>query len=61
MPSARHLHLVKPPKVWNVWIIYPVIAWVSLSAMRGWTVYRPKRFPEDEIESEAELQPGAPG
>jgi hypothetical protein len=28
------------PNVWNVWIVYPIIAWVSLTAARGWTVYR---------------------
>jgi hypothetical protein len=49
------------PKVWNVWIIYPVIAWVSLTAARGWAVYRPKPVPKGEIERDTELQPGAPG
>jgi hypothetical protein len=47
------------PNVWNVWIIYPVIAWVSLTAARGWAVYGRKPAPEGEIERETESQPGA--
>ena len=45
------------PRVWNVWIIYPVIAWVSLTAARGWAVYGPA----GEIERDTERQPGALG
>jgi len=38
------------PNVWNVWIVYPVIAWVSLTAARGWAVYGRKPIPAGEIE-----------
>jgi nitroimidazol reductase NimA-like FMN-containing flavoprotein (pyridoxamine 5'-phosphate oxidase superfamily) len=30
--------------VWNVWIIYPVITWLSLTAARGWLFTGPSRF-----------------
>ncbi len=46
--------------VWNVWIIYPVTAWVSLTAARGWAVYAPKAVPAGEIERETEGQPSVP-
>ncbi len=44
------------PKMWNVWIIYPVIAWVSLTAAHGWFAHRPMPIPEAEIERETERQ-----
>jgi hypothetical protein len=49
------------PDVWNAWIVYPVIAWVSLTAARGWAVYRHKPIPAGEIGQETECQPGMPG
>lgn len=49
------------PHVWNVWIIYPAIAWVSLTAARGWAVYGPKPVPAGEIDRDTERQPSVPG
>ncbi len=49
------------PNVWNGWIIYPAIAWVSITAARGWAIYGPKAAPAGEIERDAERQPGVPG
>jgi hypothetical protein len=49
------------PNVWNAWIVYPVIAWVTLTAARGWAVYGRKPIPAGEIERETEHQPGMPG
>ena len=49
------------PNVWNVWIIYPVIAWVSLTAARGWAAYGPKPVPAGEIDRDTERQSAAPG
>lgn len=49
------------PNVWNAWIIYPVIAWVSLTAARGWAAYGPKPVPTGEIGRDTERQPAAPG
>ena len=45
--------------VWNYWIIYPIIAWVSILAARGSRVYhRPKPISESEIKREIERQAG---
>jgi H+/Cl- antiporter ClcA len=44
--------------VWNIWIIYPVLAWILLTAGHGWLVYGHKPIPEDEIKREIERQTG---
>jgi hypothetical protein len=46
--------------VWNIWIIYPIIAWVLLTAANGWFVYGRKPITESEIKREIERQTGAP-
>lgn len=40
------------PNVWNVWIIYPLIAWVLIMAARGWAVYGHRPISDEEIERE---------
>jgi hypothetical protein len=44
--------------VWNLWIIYPLIAWVLLTAAHGWFVYQRKPISENEIKREIERQAG---
>ena len=46
------------PNVWNFWIIYPVGAWVFLTAAHGWLVYGNKPVSESEIKREMERQAG---
>jgi hypothetical protein len=46
--------------VWNFWIVYPLGAWVFLTAAVGWTVYLRKPISESEIEREIERQAGTP-
>jgi H+/Cl- antiporter ClcA len=47
------------PNVWNFWIIYPLGAWVFLTAAYGWLVYRNKPISESEIKREMDRQ-GSP-
>jgi hypothetical protein len=42
------------PHVWNMWIIYPVIAWVFFSVVHGISVYMQKPVTESEIRREME-------
>lgn len=42
--------------VWNVWIVYPLIAWVFITAGHGWFVYGRKPISENEIKREIERQ-----
>jgi len=44
--------------VWNFWIIYPLGAWVFLTAAGGWSVYLRKPISESEIKREMERQAG---
>jgi hypothetical protein len=44
--------------VWNSWIIYPLIAWVLLTAAHGWLVYGRKPISESEVKREIERQAG---
>ena len=37
------------PNVWNCWIIYPAIAWASMTAASGWAVYGRQQIPAGEI------------
>lgn len=43
-----------------IWIIYPAIAWVVLTATHAWFVYMRRPIPEREIEREMERQAGGP-
>jgi hypothetical protein len=42
--------------VWNIWIIYPAIAWVFLTTAFGLGVYLRKPISESRIEREIERQ-----
>ena len=44
------------PNVWNFWIIYPVGAWLFLTAAYAWLVYGNKPVSESEIKREIERQ-----
>lgn len=46
------------PNVWNYWIIYPLIAWVLLTAANAWWVFGRKPISEAEIKHEMERQAG---
>jgi hypothetical protein len=48
------------PSVWNIWIIYPFIGFVFLTAANAWFVYGHKPISEGEIEREIERQAGPP-
>ena len=42
--------------VWNIWIIYPAIAWVFLTAAFGLGAYQRKPITESQIKREIERQ-----
>jgi hypothetical protein len=44
--------------VWNYWIVYPLGAWVLLTAASAWFVYGHKPISEGEIKREIERQAG---
>jgi 2TM domain len=44
--------------VWNFWIVYPLGAWMFLTAAAGWNVYLRKPISEDEVKREIERQAG---
>jgi hypothetical protein len=44
--------------VWNFWIIYPLIAWVLLTAANAWFVYGRKPISESDVKREMERQAG---
>jgi hypothetical protein len=46
------------PNVWNYWIIYPLIAWVLITAANAWRVFGRKPISEAEIKREMERQAG---
>ena len=46
------------PNVWNYWIVYPLGAWVLLTAAHAWFVYGNKPISESEITREIERQAG---
>jgi hypothetical protein len=46
------------PNVWNYWIIYPLIAWVLLTAANAWRVFGRKPISEAEINREIGRQAG---
>ena len=43
------------PGVWNIWIIYPFLAYALMTAGHGWLVYG--RKPISESETEREINP----
>ena len=45
--------------MWNFWIIYPVGAWLFLTAAHVWLVYGNKPVSEREIKREIERQSGS--
>jgi len=42
--------------VWNIWIIYPAIAWAFLTAAAGLGIYLRKPISESQIKHEMERQ-----
>jgi H+/Cl- antiporter ClcA len=46
------------PNTWNIWIIYPLIAWVVAVAGHAWFVYGHKPISEAEIKREMDRQAG---
>jgi hypothetical protein len=46
--------------VWNIWIIYPAIAWAFLTAAFGLDVYLRKPISEGKIQREIERQARSP-
>jgi uncharacterized membrane protein (UPF0136 family) len=42
--------------VWNIWIIYPAMAWVFLTVVGGLIAYPRKPISESQIRSEIERQ-----
>jgi hypothetical protein len=44
--------------VWNFWIVYPIGAWVFLTAAFGWDVCRRRSISESEIKREMERRSG---
>jgi hypothetical protein len=40
------------PRVWNMWIIYPFLAYALITAGHGWFVYGRKPIPDSEIKRE---------
>jgi len=44
------------PNVWNIWIIYPAMAWLFLTAVGGLIAYLRKPISESQIRREIERQ-----
>lgn len=44
------------PNVWNIWIIYPAIAWAFLTAAFGVSVYLRKPISETQVKREMQRQ-----
>ena len=44
------------PDVWNIWIIYPAMAWVFLTLVGGLIAYLRKPITESQIRHEIERQ-----
>jgi len=45
--------------VWNIWIIYPLLAWVIITGSHGWFAYLRKPISESEIKRELERHAGS--
>jgi hypothetical protein len=48
------------PHVWNMWIAYPLLAWVVFVAADGWATYLRKPISETQIKREIDRQTGRP-
>jgi len=59
-PTAGFSQSSGIPNVWNIWIIYPFMAWVLLTAASAWFVYGRRPISESEIKREIERQAGSP-
>ena len=46
-------------EVWNLWIIYPLGAWLLIVAAHAWAVFGNKPISEGDIKREIERQRGA--
>jgi hypothetical protein len=46
------------PNTWNIWIIYPLMAWMVAVAAHAWYVYGHKPISEAEIKREIDRQAG---
>ena len=44
------------PNVWNYWIVYPLIGWALVMAVRAWSVYGGKPISERDIQREIDRQ-----
>ena len=44
--------------VWNLWIVYPLAAWLVLVATGAWDVYLRHPDPDGQIQRETGRQPG---
>lgn len=44
--------------VWNLWIVYPLGAWLVLLAAGGWDVYLRKPISEQQIQREIDREAG---
>ena len=44
--------------VWNFWIVYPIGAWLLITAAHAWAVFGNKPISEGEINREIERQAG---
>ena len=47
-----------PHGVWNLWIVYPLGAWLALLATGAWDVYLRHPITEEQIQREIERQAG---
>jgi len=45
-------------EVWNLWIIYPLGAWLLIEAAHAWAVFGNKPISEGDIQREIERQSG---
>ncbi len=46
------------PNIWNMWIIYPFIAWVLFIAANAWFAFGRREISEDQITREMNRQAG---
>lgn len=44
--------------VWNLWFVYPFMAWVLIMGARAWTVYGRRSISESEIQREIDRRTG---
>ena len=51
-PTAGFSQSSSIPHVWNMWILYPVIAWLFFTVIYGISVYMRKPISESDIQRE---------